>query len=109
MSYVHINISAPETDSFRLISSIRKLIPHDNWYMRQHAWGNDELGVLFNTDLLLPASETGTITQVMTKIPSQCSVGRTTYKCNTSKLFQSMDDVSLPKIRKTLQSDTVNV
>ncbi len=105
MSYIHINISAPEKESFRLLSSIRKLIPHDNWYMRQHAWGNDELGILFNTDLLLPASDTSLITQVMTKIPSQCTAGRTTYKCNTSKLFQSMDDVSLPKIRKTFQPE----
>ena len=103
MSYVHINISGPDKESCILTRSLQQLIKHDNWTMRQHAWGNDEKGILFNTDLLLPASDTKLITELMLKIPSFFTDrSRFSYKCHTNKLYQSDDSLPLPN-RKTFQ------
>jgi hypothetical protein len=105
MSYVHINISGPDKESSLFTKSLQQFIKHDNWIMRQHAWGNDEKGILFNTDLLLPANDTKLIADVMIKIPSHFNdKTRLSFKCNTNKLYQADDSIPLPK-RKSFQLD----
>jgi hypothetical protein len=103
--FVHLNISASEKDAFRIIENNlrRNIKDSDSWSMRCHSWGSDAQGPLYNLDVLIPSNDLEAVTKVMTRIPTVCQhPDRLSYKCNTSKLYQSIDEISLPK-RKTYQ------
>jgi hypothetical protein len=105
--FVHLNISASEKDSFRIIENNlrRNIKDSDSWSMRCHAWGNDAQGPLYNLDVLIPSTNLEGITKVMTQLPTNCQQpDRLSYKCNTKKLYQSLDEVALPK-RKTYNTE----
>lgn len=98
--FVHLNISAAEKDAFRIIENNlrRNIKDSDSWSMRCHSWGSDAQGPLYNLDVLIPSTNLEGITKVMRDLNGNCQQpNRLSYKCNTNKLYHSLDEVTLPK------------